>query len=666
MKIYSKLLLGVGSVVLVMALVMGAVVYQAAAVMDLKDYSAIASDLVEDWDAVQLNSMALVVSTDDLAELRERWLASVAEFEETLAVLYKDRRASALKADIRTQIESAGAVWALTKQQINLADNSLQEFIDKVASEHPSLLSNGDGLMTEVYRLNREGILDLNRMAYFLFFRNDQKTILLSHESFKVILQSLDENVANIVASRIRLGFLLSAALCAAAIAGALIYMHFFARRISFRAQRIEEFMGLVANRDFSRKPPALGSDEIGRLSAHLSVAIDSLGGFFRSVKDAVDNVTELKDALSAGTSQSASSVNEISSNIESITSRFVVLDSAIEQATTALVQIGQYLADFKQETERQAESMETAGKELSQTVQSVGKVSRELMERSRMAAEFKRTVLDGGDRVQTTNEIIRAIARDIQGIMEVIDLIDQISEQTNILSMNAAIESAHAGAAGKGFAVVAEEIRKLAESTQDNAQRIGAALKAITDKTRTALDSSETTARAFEAINEDVVGFVDSLEEIARKAETVDADTVNVARAIDESIHSSLRVSEGTAEMYERHHAVQDAMENIKAISDEAVSGIREIDTGSREILDSVVRVNDLSAKSRERVAELEAAMAGFKIAGDCLDEERGVAVKVPPRTFKDGGTGPGTEGTALSAGPVDARARLLDEGAE
>jgi len=125
----------------------------------------------------------------------------------------------------------------------------------------------------------------------------------------------------------------------------------------------------------------------------------------------------------------------------------------------------------------------------------------------------------------------------DFEGIVEIIELIDQISEQTNILSMNAAIESAHAGSAGKGFAVVAEEIRKLAESTQDNAQRIGEALTSITDKIALALDASEAASRSFDSINADVVGFVTAMDGIAAKAVHASAESVQVVSAIRDSI---------------------------------------------------------------------------------------------------------------------------------
>lgn len=632
MRIYGKLMLGISGLVLGLFLVAGIVFYQLSTVISLVDYSKEAAALVQHWDEIQLNAQALLLQNEAIESLKKKWEASIVGFQEHIEALSADPRLLKLNPDVRELVKNTNNIWELTSSQIETLNKGLGDFIEIVVPKYPGLENAAEGLMTEMQKLEKAGKTEFLDQFRFTTLRNAQKGMMLANDSFKVILRKMDEGVQADVASISRNGLITGSILSLVVLVTAFIFAHFFAVRLSMRARVMEQAMRQVAERDFSNRPKALGADEIGRLSEYLGKTIESLAAFFRSVRDAVENVSTLKEELSSGTAESAAAVNEINKNIESIKNRFVVLDSAIAQSMQALTEIGNYLSNFSNETKDQSASMLQAGTELSNAVESVGSVTRELNERARNAETLKRIVLDGGERVQATNEIIRAIAHEIRSIVEVIELIDQISEQTNILSMNAAIESAHAGAAGKGFAVVAEEIRKLAESTQDNAQRIGAALQSITDKANSALESSETTARAFDSINADVIGFVGALEAIAEKAAKVNTDTMQVASAIKGSIATTKRISDETIEMNERHRAIQDAMENIKAISDETLNGITEIEVGSREILSSVVNVDEISVKTKERMVELESAMAGFKIE-DTTDT--GVAVKEPPRTI-------------------------------
>ncbi len=615
MKIYNKLLLGIGSLAVAFILLLGFTALQMATIFKLQDFFDDTGALLLLWDEVQMRTYDLTETDKELEKLQSEWNTSVAAFEKELDVLVRDPRIKLLSTEVQAIVSDIGSVWSLTMEQIRAADMGLTEYIDKVAGKHDVLLKGSMGLLEGMWTLERERKLETIDGFYFNRFRNFQKSIMLTNSAFKKVLGNLRDGTGVAVAARIRFSVLVVVSLSIFVIVGGLLYIHFLASRLAKRIGVMEGSMRTVAERDFTVRPPVLGKDEIGDLSRHLGTLVDSLGSFFRSVKSAVDNVAMLKDELSDGTARSAAAVNEITQNIDSIKTRFEVLDSAIEQAQKGLSDIGATLSAFNDETSQQTASMSDAGRELSRAVEAVGLVSRDLSERARNADALKRVVIDGGEKVQATNEVIKGIVYDISGIAEFIELIDQISEQTNILSMNAAIESAHAGTAGKGFAVVAEEIRKLAESTQENAQRIGAVLESITSKADAVLQSSESTVRSFESINADMIGFVGALGQIASQAENANREAVKVASAITESIQATKRVSDGTAEMNERHRSIREAMENIKAISDEAVMGITEIDTGSREILGGMVKVGELGTQTKERMNELEASMAGFKI---------------------------------------------------
>jgi methyl-accepting chemotaxis protein len=124
-----------------------------------------------------------------------------------------------------------------------------------------------------------------------------------------------------------------------------------------------------------------------------------------------------------------------------------------------------------------------------------------EISEGIRLADELKMKVHEGSVQANGSRELITAIAADVKKITDMAEAIRHISAQTNILSMNAAIESAHAGPAGVGFAVVAEEIKKLAESTGINTKQIQAEIKAITEQTRAGIKAGEVSFQTMEEL---------------------------------------------------------------------------------------------------------------------------------------------------------------------
>ncbi|MCA1950573.1 MAG: methyl-accepting chemotaxis protein, partial [Treponema sp.] len=502
--------------------------------------------------------------------------------------------------------------------------------------------SGNDGIQAEVDRLIKSNQFDSQAGYYYDNFKRKLRTIALANEGFKNILKKLDSTVNKSVSQSIQLTLLLTLILFTLSVIASLVFTISFARRIARRTQTIEGALRKLAERDFTSIPPNLGKDEIGMISLHLKDVIESVGGLFGAIKVAAAKVTNLKEALSAGSAESAASINQINKNIESIKNQFVVLDSAIDQASEALEDIGKYLENFKNETENQTHAMENAGEELELAINQVSRVTQELSTQSQGAEHLRQLVTEGAEKVQSTNDIIKSVSRDVENISEIIELIDQISEQTNILSMNAAIESAHAGAAGAGFAVVADEIRKLAESTQDNAQRIEDALSSIMIKINQALEASSNSAQSLESISINATDFVKQLDSLVSSSEETNRRSLQVGQAIQTSIKSIKGYNEGTKKMYQQHHAILDAMENIKVISDQTLSGITEIDQGSREILESIIHLEEISQQSREGAAELEHALAQFKTvtSAECIEsdtdiDERGVDVKRAPETL-------------------------------
>ncbi len=434
----------------------------------------------------------------------------------------------------------------------------------------------------------------------------------------------------------------------AAAALAAFAAAHLREVRRAARERGLERVLRAAAEPDGSREPADAGS---------FGAAVRAYGGFFRTLRAALHNAPK-DDGAHAG-----DAIERIGEDAAAAAGCVSAAEAARKDLSAALEALKRAPAESAESAEPGRAGIETAVRELTAAVRSARTISGNIAERTRDADALKESFAEGGERVLSTNDSIRAIAYEIKGIAEVIDLFDQISEQTNILSMNAAIESAHAGAAGKGFAVVAEEIRKLAESTQDNAQRIGSALQSINEKAGLALASGESAARSFETINDNFLSFVQALERIASDAAGAGGDAERLAEAVADSLVSiGGKPDDGPAMLHERVSELQAASaaaERMGSSLGEAGEHLDEMGPGIDSMLKAFERTAAANDSFRTRCSAIETALAAL---GNDRNESTGVAVKSPPVAVDPKRTGKGTAEATLHRGALSAEARIVE----
>jgi methyl-accepting chemotaxis protein len=250
--------------------------------------------------------------------------------------------------------------------------------------------------------------------------------------------------------------------------------------------------------------------------------------------------------------------------------------------------------------------------------------------------------VSEGEEKARRVNEIIKTISHEVEGIAEMTKLINQISSQTNLLSMNAAIESAHAGQAGAGFAVVAAEIRKLADSTRENAGRISEEVKTITRITQEALKASEDSFITFTQASGEIGALSGELEAISGIAAENRALHSEIAGTLQD-LPEDQGVNGGNADLMANHESFSAAIKLIQGLTENTRAEIKEIHSGTLEILDSVSKTQIDYLNNLEHAAELEALLdkeedngaadSGQSAKQDSLN--RDVWVKQPPKTI-------------------------------
>jgi methyl-accepting chemotaxis protein len=269
----------------------------------------------------------------------------------------------------------------------------------------------------------------------------------------------------------------------------------------------------------------------------------------------------------------------------------------------------------LKSHVDRQSDSVAKSSSAIEEMLANIQSVTQTLIKNAANAKELMAASEVGRSGLQEVATDIQEIARESEGLLEINAVMENIASQTNLLSMNAAIEAAHAGEAGKGFAVVADEIRKLAENSGEQSKTISAVLKKIKDAIDKITRSTDSVLNKFEAIDNGVRTVSDQEENIRNAMEEQGAGSKQILEAIGQLNEVTHMVKNGSAEMLEGSRQVIEESKNLEIVTEEISSGMNEMVTGADEINVAINRVNSITGENKENINILVNEVSKFKV---------------------------------------------------
>ena len=281
---------------------------------------------------------------------------------------------------------------------------------------------------------------------------------------------------------------------------------------------------------------------------------------------------------LSRNLEKAVISASQISSHTEANRKSAHLLFESVTEGSAAVEEINASLSSFRQQNDRQNRSISETADSISSMNDAVREVAGIASGRLEQVNALIRVTSDGSDKIQENEEVIRSVQKQVNDVLELINVINEIASQTNLLSMNAAIEAAHAGEAGKGFAVVAEEIRSLAESTGQNALTISDTLSRLVDQINRAAHISRESGLSFQGIEQEAGTVADAFREIHGYTDTL--------------LSAAEELSRGT--------------KDLKAIAAEGSTSMEEIEIGSRDINKVLLESKDVASRLNEDMGKL------------------------------------------------------------
>jgi methyl-accepting chemotaxis protein len=343
----------------------------------------------------------------------------------------------------------------------------------------------------------------------------------------------------------------LSIALSIGGIALGLAIAWFIGSGLASPVMAMTSAMGRLAQGDKTIMVPALGrKDEIGRMADAVEV--------FKQNAIEMDRLAAEQKAEQAKQIERAekmeAAVAEFDKAIGDVVA--VVASAASEMQGTA-----QSLSATAEQTTQQANAVSAASEQMTQNVQTVSSATEELSssigEIGHQVSESTTIVGEAVTQAADTNAKVKALSEAANRIGDVVTLITEIAEQTNLLALNATIEAARAGEAGKGFAVVASEVKNLASQTAKATEEIGAQVRAIQESTVSSAASIEQITLTINRVSEISTAIASAVEEqgaatqeISRNVQQAAAGTAEVSSNIAGVTQASQQTSAGSTEV--------------------------------------------------------------------------------------------------------------------
>ncbi len=365
---------------------------------------------------------------------------------------------------------------------------------------------------------------------------------------------------------------------------------------------------------DLTKRLSSKTTDEVGDLSNNFNHFIEKLIEIINEIKESIVKTVNIEEELGISTDNTSNEVTEINNKINNIKEKVASLNGSIIDTNHQVDSITEQISRLDANIEDESSALEQSAAAINEMVASIHSVSNITNKKNRSLEELLENTNKGGNHIDISTKAIEAVYGQLEEIKSVSTLISQISDETNLLAMNAAIEAANAGDAGRGFSVVAGEIRKLAESSAKSVKNITTLIKSVSDNIENSFSASNSVKNIFTIIDVGVKDVAVGLEEITRATDELSKGGNEILEAIDLLNSVSLEVQDGSSKMKEMSGNMNESMKSAQKISSDVTNNIDGVYKSAEKITNAIKDITTYNKALAQTSDQLSKEISQFK----------------------------------------------------